>query len=219
VIAAASIAAAAIQRLLVPRPLEQVGLGLAVTAVAALVNLVVAMMLLRTGRKANSITLEANAHHLLTDVWTSAGVIAGVGAVVITGWVWLDPVIALLVAVNIVRTGIGIVHRSILGLMDAALPPDQRSLIDRALEPYRQQGVAFHAMRTRQSGARRFVSTHVLVPGDWTVQKGHELLDRIEADIRAVIPDATVFTHLESLDDPASWEDVSLDRRPPSRRT
>jgi cation diffusion facilitator family transporter len=212
VIAAGSIAVAAIQRLLVPRPLEQVGLGLAVTALAALINLGVAGMLLRTGRKANSITLEANAHHLLTDVWTSAGVIVGVGAVGLTGWVRLDPVLALLVAANIVRTGIGIVHRSILGLMDTALPAVQRELIDRAMEPYRRQGVEFHATRTRQSGSRRFVSTHVLVPGDWTVQKGHELLDRIEADIRAVIPDATVFTHLESLDDPASWDDMSLDR-------
>ncbi len=213
-LAAASIAIAGVQRLLKPRALEQVGLGLAVTAVAALLNLGVALLLLRTGRKANSITLEANAHHLLTDVWTSGGVIVGVGAVAVTGWVRLDPILALLVAANIVRTGMGIVRRSILGLMDTALPADQRSLIDRALDDYRQQGVEFHATRTRQSGARRFVSTHVLVPGDWTVQKGHELLDRIENDIRAVLPDATVFTHLESLEDPASWEDVTLDRRP-----
>ena len=213
-IAAASIAVAGIQRLLAPRPLEQVGLGLAVTAVAALLNLGVALLLLRAGHKANSITLEANAHHLLADVWTSAGVIAGVGVVALTGWVRLDPILALLVAANIVRTGIGIVHRSILGLMDTALPAGQRALIDKVLDAYRQQGVEFHATRTRQSGAWRFVSTHVLVPGKWTVQKGHELLDRIESDIRAVLPESTVFTHLESLDDPASWEDVTLDRRP-----
>jgi cation diffusion facilitator family transporter len=217
-IAAAGIAIAGVQRLLAPRPLEQVGLGLAVTALAALINLGVALLLLRAGRKANSITLEANAYHLLTDVWTSAGVIVGVAAVGLTGWVRLDPILALLVAANIVRTGAGIVHRSILGLMDAALPAAQRALIDQALDRYRQQGVEFHATRTRQSGARRFVSTHVLVPGDWTVQKGHELLDQIEGDIRAALPETTVFTHLESLDDPASWEDVGLDGRPPQPR-
>ncbi len=143
------------------------------------------------------------------------GVIVGVGAVAVTGWVRLDPILALLVAANIVRTGTVIVHRSILGLMDTALPAPQRRLIDQVLETYRRQGVEFHATRTRQSGARRFVSTHVLVPGDWTVQKGHELVDRIEADIRAALPEATVFTHLESLDDPASWEDVGLDGRSP----
>jgi len=214
-IAAASIAVAGVQRLLDPRPLEQVGLGLGVTALAALVNFGVALLLLRAGQRANSITLEANAHHLLTDVWTSVGVIVGVGAVAVTGWVRLDPILALLVAANIVRTGTVIVHRSISGLMDTALPAPQRRLIDQVLETYRRQGVEFHATRTRQSGARRFVSTHVLVPGDWTVQKGHELVDRIEADIRAALPEATVFTHLESLDDPASWEDVGLDGRSP----
>jgi cation diffusion facilitator family transporter len=151
-------------------------------------------------------------------VWTSAGVIAGVGAVALTGWTRLDPILALLVAANIVRTGVGIVRRSILGLMDAALPPEERALIDGAIEPYRQQGVVFHALRTRQSGARRFVSMHVLVPGDWTVQKGHKLLDRIEHDIRTALPDTTVFTHLESVDDPASWDDVTLDRRPTAPR-
>jgi cation diffusion facilitator family transporter len=214
-IAAASIAVAGVQRLLDPRPLEQVGLGLGVTALAALINFGVALLLLRAGQRANSITLEANAHHLLTDVWTSVGVIVGVGAVAVTGWVRLDPILALLVAANIVRTGTVIVHRSILGLMDTALPAPQRRLIDQVLETYRRQGVEFHATRTRQSGARRFVSTHVLVPGDWTVQRGHELVDRIEADIRAALPEATVFTHLESLDDPASWEDVGLDGRSP----
>ena len=214
-IAAASIAVAGVQRLLDPRPLEQVGLGLGVTALAALINFAVALLLLRAGQRANSITLEANAHHLLTDVWTSVGVIVGVGAVAVTGWVRLDPILALLVSANIVRTGSAIVRRSILGLMDTALPAPQRRLIDQVLEGYRRQGVAFHATRTRQSGARRFVSTHVLVPGDWTVQQGHELVDRIEADIRAALPDATVFTHLESLDDPASWEDVGLDGRSP----
>ncbi len=214
-IAAASIAVVGVQRLLDPRPLEQVGLGLGVTALAALINFAVALLLLRAGQRANSITLEANAHHLLTDVWTSVGVIVGVGAVAVTGWVRLDPILALLVAANIVRTGSAIVRRSILGLMDTALPAPQRQVIDQVLEGSRRQGVAFHATRTRQSGARRFVSTHVLVPGDWTVQQGHELVDRIEADIRAALPDATVFTHLESLDDPASWEDVGLDGRSP----
>lgn len=211
-VAAISIAIAAGQRFITPKPLEAVGLGLAVSVTASLINLGVALSLLRAGRKHNSITLEANGHHLLTDVWTSVGVWAGVGLVVLTNWNWLDPVVALLVAANIVWTGARIVQRSISGLMDTVLAAEDVGAVRKILQSYEQTGVQFHALRTRQSGARKFVSVHVLVPGDWTVQRGHELLERIEGDIRRALPDTVAFTHLESLDDPASWDDQSLER-------
>ncbi|MEI6675759.1 MAG: cation diffusion facilitator family transporter [Verrucomicrobiota bacterium] len=211
-VAALSIALTAVPRLFHPKELEQVGMGLAVSVVASLVNLGVALLLLRVGKKNHSITLEANAHHLLTDVWTSVGVLVGVGAVVLTGWLWLDPVVALLVAANIVWTGSHIVWRSVSGLMDLALPAQDLIAVQQVLDTYRKDDLQFHALRTRQAGARKFISMHVLVPGAWTVQHGHNLLERIEADIRAALPNATVFTHLESLDDPASWEDETLDR-------
>jgi cation diffusion facilitator family transporter len=211
-IAALGIAVASVRRLLAPHPLEQVGVGLAVSVVAALVNLVVALVLLRAGRRYHSVTLEANAHHLLTDVWTSAGVLIGVSAVALTGKLWLDPLVGLLVSANIVWAGLGILRRAITGLMDSALAPAEQDALRRALAPHVVEPVQVHALRSRQSGARRFVSMHVLVPGDWTVQRGHELLERIEADIRGVIANVTVMTHLESLDDPASWDDIALDR-------
>jgi cation diffusion facilitator family transporter len=212
-LAAASIAVTAVQRLLAPQPLEQVGLGLAVSVVASLVNLGVALVLLRAGKRYQSVTLDASAHHLLTDVWTSVGVLAGVGAVALTGWQRLDPIVALAVAANIVLAGGRIVRKSVLGLMDTALPAEELAAVHKVLAPYLQKGIEYHALRTRQSGARRFVSLHVLVPGEWTVHDGHGLLERIEADIRNTLPNVTVFTHLESLDDPTSWEDIHLDRK------
>jgi cation diffusion facilitator family transporter len=211
-LAAASITAAAIPRLIAPKPLEQVGLGLGVSVAASLVNLFVAQVLLRGSKQHHSITLEANARHLMTDVWTSAGVLAGVGAVALSGWERLDPIVACLVAANIVWSGLGIVRKSVSGLMDTTLPIEDQNKLQKALEPYVQSGVQCHALRTRQSGARLFVSLHVLVPGLWTVQRGHRLLESIEADIRQALPSVTVFTHLESLIDPASWDDMSLDR-------
>jgi cation diffusion facilitator family transporter len=211
-LAAASISGAAGQRLLNPRPLEQIGLGAGVSLLASLVNLGVALLLLRVGRQHNSITLEANAQHLLTDVWTSVGVVGGVGAAALTGWQRLDPIVALCVAANIVWTGSRMVWRSISGLMDRALPSEEQQLLRSVLAPYEKDGVQFHALRTRQAGVRRFVSVHVLVPGGWTVQRGHQLLELIESDIRQVWPNTSVFTHLESLDDPASWDDLSLER-------
>jgi cation diffusion facilitator family transporter len=211
-VAALSIAVAAVIRLITPKPLQEVGVGLAVSVGASLVNLVVALLILRAGKKHNSITLESNAHHLLTDVWTSVGVVAGVGLVVLTKWNWLDPLVALLVAANIVWTGTRIVQRSIGGLMDISLSAEDMAAVRNVLKTYEQSGIQFHALRSRQAGARKFVSTHVLVPGDWTVHRGHELLDKIEADIRRVLPDSSIFTHLESLDDPASWDDETFDR-------
>ncbi len=211
-VAAASIAVAAVRRLMTPQPLEQIGLGLAVSVGAAGVNLVVALILLRAGKRHNSITLEANAHHLLTDVWTSAGVLIGVGAVALTGWTRLDPIVAILVALNIVWTGVRIIKNSVLGLMDTAIPAEEQQKILRILESHLEDGAQYHALRTRQSGSQQFVSFHFLVPGTWTVTRGHQLLERIEADLCAALSDATVFSHLESLDDPASWDDAKLGR-------
>ena len=215
-VAAASIGFTSFERLMHPQTLEQPGLGLAVALAASLVNLGVAILLLRVGRARHSITLEANAQHLLTDVWTSVGVLVGVGLVVLTGWNRIDPIVGLLVAANIVWTGAGIVRRSVAGLMDTALPAADLASVKKLLEGYRTDGLEYHALWTRQSGARKFISFHVLVPGEWTVQRGHELLERIERDISRAIPDASVFTHLESLEDPASWDDDRLDRSQPS---
>lgn len=211
-LAAISIGWAAVDRLLHPQPLDQIGIGLAVSAAASLINLGTARVLLGVGRRHNSITLEADAHHLLTDVWTSAGVILGVGAVAFTGWLWLDPVLALLVAANIVWTGVQLIRRSTAGLMDEALPQEQQAAIDVVLSGYRQRGTEFHALLTRRAGARAFVSVHVLVPGGWSVQQGHDHAERIEADIRTAVPHAHVLTHLEPIEDPVSHEDNRLDR-------
>jgi len=211
-IAAASIAVAAVDRLFHPRPLEQLGVGLGVSVLASAVNLGVGLVLMRAARQYESITLEANAHHLMTDVWTSAGVLVGVGAVALTGWLWLDPLVALAVAANIVWTGVRIVRSSILGLMDTALPEAEQAQIVAVLERHVSDEVQYHALRTRRAGPRRFVSVHVLVPGEWTVDRGHELLERIEAELRGVLPMMSVLTHLEPLGDPAAWDDLDLDR-------
>jgi cation diffusion facilitator family transporter len=218
-LAAGSIAIAALGRLLDPRPIEQVGLGLGISIVASLINLVVARVLLQAGRHYHSITLEADAHHLLTDVWTSAGVVVGVVAVALTGWQPLDPIIALLVAANILWAGVRLIRRSALGLLDTALPAAERATVVAILDGYaRREGVGYHALRTRQAGARRFVSVHILVPGSWSVQRGHNLLERIEREVRATFASTTVFTHLEPLEDPESFADQSLDRMAPAAR-
>jgi cation diffusion facilitator family transporter len=211
-IAAASIGVAAVERLVNPKSLEQIGLGLGVAVAASLVNLGAALILRRAAKRYHSITLEANAYHLMTDVWTSVGVVVGVVAVGFTGWNRLDPAIALVVAANIVWTGVRIIRKSVLGLMDTALPIDEQNLIRNVLEPHKQDGIEYHALRTRQSGSHRFVSLHVLVPGVWNVQRGHHLVERIEENIRRALPNVIVFTHLESLSDPASWDDNVLDR-------
>ncbi len=164
-IAAISIGIAAVDRLLNPRALEQVGIGLGISVVASVINLGVSLVLMRAAKQYDSITLKANAHHLMTDVWTSAGVLLGVGAVVLTGWLWLDPLVALAVAANIVWTGTRIVHASVQGLMDVALPQQEQDAIKAVLDRYVSDEVHYHALRTRQSGPRRFVSVHILVPG------------------------------------------------------
>ena len=211
-LAAASIAYTAIERFLHPREIEAVGVGLLVSVVASLINLFAARELLKAGRAYNSITLEADAKHLMTDVWTSVGVIAAVGLVWFSGWLWLDPLIALVVAANIVWTGWHLLHRSASGLMDEAIPEEQIGAIENVLNNYRRQGLDFHALRTRQAGRQAFIDLHVLVPGDWTVQRGHDLLEQIEADIRAVVPFSHLTTHLEPIEDPRSLSDQVLER-------
>ena len=212
-IAAVSIAYAAIERLLSPQPLEAVGIGLAVSVAASVINLVTSRILMGVGRRYRSITLEADAHHLLTDVWTSAGVIAGVGLVWATGWLWLDPVIALLVALNIVWTGWQLLRRSAAGLMDVSLPEKEIRAIEAILDGYRRQGLEFHALRTCQAGARAFSTLYVMMPGTWTIQRGHDCSEHLEADIRQAVPHAHITTHLEPLEDPVSLADQELDRR------
>ena len=211
-IAAVSIMVTAVPRLLDPQPVQNTVLGLAATVLASVLNWWVARVLLRASRRHNSIALEADAHHLMTDVWTSAGVIAGVIAVTLTGWHRLDALIALAVAVNIIWSGWRLLHRSAHGLMDPAISDEERQIVQRILSQYRAEGVYYHALRSRRSVRRKFVSVHVLVPGTWTVQRGHKLLERIEEEIRNEIDHVSLFTHLEPLEDPASWEDILLDR-------
>ncbi len=213
VVAAVAISYSAVDRLIHPRPLEALGLGLGFSAVASVINYLTARVLMTVGRQHHSITLEADAHHLMTDVWTSVGVIVGVGLAGASGWQWLDPLIAVAVAVNILGTGWRLLQRSADGLMDAALPEERRVEIAAVLEDYRRQGLEFHALRTRQAGSRPFVSVHVLVPGQWTVQRGHDWLERIEESIRQAVPGSHVTTHLEPLEDPASQSDQDLDRQ------
>lgn len=211
-VAAISIGYAATERLLNPRPLEAVGYGLGVSVAASVINFATARMLMTVGRRYNSITLEADAHHLFTDVWTSAGVIVGVALTWLTGWLWLDPAVALLVAANIVWIGWQLLHRSAAGLMDVSLPDEKLKAVNAVLDGYRVHGLEFHALRTRQAGTRTFVTLHVMVPGDWTVQAGHDWSERIEADIRQTVPYAHVTTHLEPREDPLSLVDEGLDR-------
>ncbi|MGH3148028.1 MAG: cation diffusion facilitator family transporter, partial [Rubrobacter sp.] len=196
-----------------PQPLQNVGLGLCVTLVAAALNGGVALVLLRAGRRLRSITLRAGAQHLFTDVWTSGGVVVGIAMVQLTGWLVLDPLIALLVAANIVRTGVRLLRDTAQGLLDRALPPEELEMISGVLSRYEEREIRFHALRTRAAGQRRFVSMHVLVPGRWTVKRGHDLSERIEDDLaQALLGNTTFFIHIEPSEDPVSFADQSLDR-------
>jgi cation diffusion facilitator family transporter len=211
-LAAGSIALTAIPRLFNPQPVEQLGLGLAVSVAAAAINLGVAKILIQAGKRYRSITLEADAHHLMTDVWTTGGVIVGVALVGLTGWERLDPILALLVALNILRTGFGLLRRSALGLMDVSLPSEDVNEIQEAIEMFEHHGVKFHAVRTRSAAARGFVSMHILVPGNWSVQRGHHLAEEVEKEIHRRLPQIHIFTHVEPLEDPSSWNDTGLGR-------
>jgi cation diffusion facilitator family transporter len=207
-VAAVGIAYTAVERLRDPRPIEQAGIGLVVSIGASLVNFFVARILMDAGKKHNSITLEADSQHLMTDVWTSVGVISGVGVVALTGWTLLDPIVALIVAANIVWTGVGLVRRSVDGLMDSALPEYEQKAIETVMAKYRERKVEFHALRTRQSASRRFLTVHMLVPGAWSVHDAHHIAENFEGDIRAVLADAVVSTHLEPVDDEISMDDI-----------
>ncbi|WP_305908672.1 cation diffusion facilitator family transporter [Methylomarinum sp. Ch1-1] len=211
-LAAISIMWVAWERLLHPQPIRQLDIGLVVSAIASLINLLVARVLIRVGKRRQSITLEADGRHLLTDVWTTAGVIAGVGVIAglqwlgYQGWERLDPIIAILVAVNIVWTGIGLMRRTFAGLMDVALDSREQETIIAILDEFvRREGIAYHALRTRYSGSRRFISVHILVPGVWTVQQGHDLLELIESRISRRFDSIDIDTHLEPIEDIVSW--------------
>ena len=211
VIAAIAIVVAAVDRLINPRELESVGLGLAISVVATVINGVVGVLLVRVGRARRSPALTADGKHLLTDVWTTAGVVVGVLLVAVTGWLPLDSLIAIAVAINILVVGGMLVWRSVSGLMDSALPADERTLIDGVLDRHRTDGVDFHDIRTREAGHQRFVQMHMLVPGDWTVQQAHDLVEVVEDDLHAAIDHLSISTHLEPVGDPRAYESWRLD--------
>jgi cation diffusion facilitator family transporter len=213
IVAAVSIAVTALDRLWHPQPLEQIGVGLAVSMLAAGINGVVGWILLRAGKRWRSITLRTDAHHLFSDVWTSVGVLVGILLVQLTGRLELDALASLIVAANIVRIGIGLLWETGAELMDAALPAHERAAIEAILSEYATPEVQFHALRTRVAGSRRFVSLHVLVPGTWTIQRGHDLCEAIELAIVKALPLSHAITHLEPLEDPSSWDDRELDRQ------
>ncbi|MCM1981392.1 cation diffusion facilitator family transporter [Lyngbya confervoides BDU141951] len=215
ILAAVSIAIAALERLIHPQPLQQISVGMGLSFLAAAINGAVAYLLLRAGRRLRSITLRADAHHLLTDVWTSVGMIAGLFCVKVTGWTLLDPLMALLVALNIATVGVKLLRETANALMDGVLPEADQTLIWNTLARYQNQGIQFHALRTRVAGTRSFISFHVLVPGTWSVKQGHDLCEELELSLMRTLPGSHVMTHLEPLDDPASWADTMLDRPAP----
>ncbi len=211
-IASVSIGYAAVQRFFDPKPLNQAIIGLAVSVIASVINFVVARILLSAGKKHNSITLEADARHLMTDVWTSIGVILGVALVVLTGLKFLDSVVALAVAVNILWTGFQIVRRSVQGLMDSSLPAGEQQKLLNILEKYKKSGMQIHAVRTRQAASHRVMSIHILVPGRWTGKEGHLTSELIKKEVQKVLTNATVFSHIEPIDDPNSYIDQEIDQ-------
>ena len=212
VVAALIIVISAVNRFFFFFPLQQLTIGAIVSGTAAIINFVVARTLLRASQQYHSVVLEADAHHLMSDVWTTTGVLIGLGAVTLTQWQWLDPVIALLVAIHIITIGSQLIKKAIAGLMDTALPLAERERIETILDQYKANGVTYHALRTRQSGPHRFVSVHIQVPGAWTVQQGHTLLEKIEQEIRQVLAPVSILTHLEPSEDPVSWLDIPLIR-------
>lgn len=207
--AACAIAWEGVHRLFAPAPLDNLGAGMLASMLASAINGATGLVLLRAGRRHRSITLEADARHLFADVWTSAAVLLGLLAAWALGWWWMDALLALLVALHIMREGLKLVRRSVAGLMDEALPAHELGAIERVLDDFRAQGVAFHALRTRQAGARGFASIHVLVPGAWTVQQGHDMLQSLEAALQQAVPHLYVITHLEPIEDPKSFNEPS----------
>ncbi len=214
-VAATFIIYSSVQRFLAPEPLEKVGLGLGISVVASALNGAVAFVLMRAGRKHNSITLTADGKHLLTDVWTSAGVVVGVLLVALTGWLRLDPIIAFLVGCNIIWTGWHLVRESVDGLMDAAPSPECQAQIQAIIDAHTTEEVHFHGVRGRVSGHQNHVAMHVLVPGHWTVQQGHDVLEEVEDAFRREFEHIVIDTHLEPIEDPRSYEADLLDHAVP----
>ena len=210
-VAAGSIIVLAVQRLLNPRGLEDLGIGLAISIVAAILNGVVARILIAAGTKHRSITLRADGKHLMTDVYTSIGVVVGVGLVWATGWNWLDPVVAIAVGINILVTGYLLIAESTAGLMDVAMSKEDNARIREILDQHAEHGrIEFHAVRTRESGQRQFMEMHMLVPGMWTVRQGHDVMEDLVDHLVAEFPDLKVTGHLEPIEDPRSYEDMDL---------
>jgi len=197
--AAAAIIVAAVERLLAPQPLESVGLGLAVSAVATAVNFGVAIALRRAAKRFDSFALEADSRHLMTDVVTSVGVVIGVIAVTMTGWLILDPLIAIAVGLNILLEGYKLLRESVQGLMDRSLDPPELGRLREVLDALAVRGVAWRGLRTRRAGSDAWIDVVVLVPGEWTVDAGHAVADEVEAAFVAIVPKATVVTHLEPI--------------------
>lgn len=211
-LAAAAIIFTALPRLLHPVALQQLGLGLAISVGASLINLVVSLILMRAAKRYYSITLEADARHLMTDVWTTAGVLVGIGLVWVTGFIRLDPIIAILVAINILFTGYRLLVKSGRGLLDVAIPQEELSSVKSILDSYKVQGVSYHALRSRQAAARKFMVVHLLVPGNWSVRKSHALAEQVENQVGEKIANVNIVTHIEPIDDPLSLKDASIDR-------
>lgn len=211
-VASLSIGYAAISRLMSPEPVEKIGLGIIVASLASLINLGVGLFLLKIGKKYDSITLRADAHHLFTDVWTTAGVIVGVGLVAVTKLQILDPIIAILIAANILYTGFMIVKQSAMGFLDTQIPLDERKKIIDILNKYKSYNVDYHAFRTRISGTHKFLTLHLLIPHKWTIQKGHDISEKIESEIRKAVPNLNITTHMEPVEDPKSNDDIEIIR-------
>jgi cation diffusion facilitator family transporter len=215
VLAAFSIIWSAVPRIFHPQPLENIGVGLLIAVGASLINLAVSIILVKNGKKKNSITLEADGKHLMTDVLTSGGVLLGIALVKLSGWLVLDGIVAVGVALNIIRTGYQLIRRSASGLLDTAISKDETDKISQVLEKYKQQNIRFHSLMTRQAGQRKFISVQLQMPGTWNIHQGHKLAEKIEKDIRMLFPEShtTVFTHLEPVEDPASMLDINIDRK------
>lgn len=210
-VAAAFILVVSVERLINPAPLEALGVGLAISVVAAVLNGVVGLVLVRAGVRHRSPTLRADGKHLLTDVITSVGVVVGLALAWVTGWQVLDPIVAIGVGLNILFIGYRLVHESGMGLMDATLPDEDNRMIEEVLERHREPGrVDFHELRTRESGKWRFVEFHALVPGRWTVERGHDLVETVEQEIHAALPNSHITTHLEPIEDERAYNDVHL---------
>jgi cation diffusion facilitator family transporter len=209
-IAAVGIIFSAVKRLLHPAPLAHLDLGLALGLAAAATNFLVAQLLLRAARQYDSITIEADARHLLTDVWTTVGVLAALLVVKVTGWTMLDPLIAFAVGGNIIFSGVDLLRRSFHGLMDYRLPAEEISAIETVLGKHIGKQRVYHNLRTRKSGSQRFVDFHLLVPGDMSISEAHALCEQIENEIRQIIPNTTVTIHTEPADELVSYQDAEV---------